>query len=50
MTYSTCKKVIEVQKARGTLNSDDMKAKLDVFLLAGRITEEQYNDLLTLIG
>lgn len=49
MTYNTCKKVIENQKAKGTLNKQDMLNKLDVFLLAGRLTEEEYNDLVRLM-
>lgn len=49
MTYTTCKKVIENQKARNTLDVVDMTSKLDVFLLAGRISNDEYNELIKLI-
>lgn len=45
MTYNYCKKII----ANGNYNKDDMLDKLDVFLLAGRITDEQYNELVALL-
>lgn len=41
MTYVYCKKIIE----GGKYDKDDMLDKLDVFLLAGRITKKQYNEL-----
>ena len=41
MTYNYCKKII----TRGNYNKYDMLDKLDVFLLAGRITDEQYKEL-----
>lgn len=41
MTYNYCKKII----TRGNYNKSDMLDKLDVFLLAGRITDEQYKEL-----
>lgn len=41
MTYTYCKKIIE----GGKYDKADMMDKLDVFLLAGRVTEEQYNKL-----
>lgn len=49
MTYVIAKKAIEVQKQRGTLNQEDMMSKLDVFLLNGRVTEDEYNKLLELM-
>lgn len=49
MTYNTCKKVIENQKAKGILNVEEMTEKLDVFLLAGRLTSEEYNELIKLM-
>lgn len=49
MTYNTCKKVIETQLRRGTLDADNMKAKLDVFLLADRITAAEYDELVALM-
>ena len=49
MTYITCKKVIENQKAKGTLDVDSMTSKLDVFLLNSRISELEYNKLIALM-
>lgn len=40
-TYNYCKKII----AKGNYDKTDMLDKLDVFLLAGRITDEQYKEL-----
>lgn len=44
MTYYLCKKLIESGKTSGLQN------KLDVFLLAGRISEEQYNELTAMLN
>lgn len=41
MTYGLIKKVI----AKGNYDKDDLLNKLDVFLLVGRITDEQYKEL-----
>ena len=41
MTYARLKKLI----TNGTYNKEDMLNKLDVFLMANRITEEQYQEL-----
>ena len=41
MTYARLKKLIE----RGAYKKEDMLNKLDVFLMANRITEEQYQEL-----
>lgn len=41
MTYGYIKKII----ARGGYDKEDIQDKLDVFLLAGRITNEQYKEL-----
>ena len=41
MTYARLKKLIE----RGAYDIEDMMNKLDVFLMANRITEEQYQEL-----
>lgn len=49
MTFLNCKKVILNRIQRGTLDVDSMKDKLDVFLLADRITEEEYNELIALM-
>ena len=48
-TAKLCKKVIEKEKANGTLNVDEMTEKLDVFLLNNRITDEEYNELVALM-
>ncbi|WP_169818515.1 hypothetical protein [Domibacillus iocasae] len=46
MTYTYCKKVIE----NGTYGTkEEMTIKLDVFLLNNRITQEQYNELVSLL-
>ena len=34
---------------RGNYNQDDLKNKMDVYLLCNRITEEQYNELMALM-
>lgn len=41
MTYERCKKLIQ----NDSYEQEDMLKKLDVFLLADRITTEQYNEL-----
>ena len=41
MTYGLIKKVI----AKGNYSKDELIDKLDVFLLAGRITDGQYKEL-----
>ena len=41
MTYARLKKLI----SRGAYDKEDMMNKLDVFLMANRITEEQYQEL-----
>lgn len=35
---------------RGTYDKEDMLKKMDVFLLNNRITEEQYTELVGLMG
>lgn len=52
MTYRNCKKLIEIAEKKGTKTQDfidDMKNKMDVFLLNDRITEEEYTELLRLL-
>ncbi len=44
-TYGLIKKLIAI----GNYDKADMLDKLDVFLLAGRITDEQYKELVALI-
>ena len=41
MTYRNCKKLIEMDR----YEYNDMLQKLDTFLLADRITQEQYTEL-----
>ena len=45
MTYTYCKSIIE----RGNYDAQEMKDKLDVFLLNNRITDEQYTELTQMI-
>ncbi|MGY5237934.1 hypothetical protein [Clostridium tertium] len=46
MTYKLCVTVIN----KGTYGTkEEMKNKLDVFLLNNRITQEEYNELVTLL-
>lgn len=46
MTYRLIKKII----AKGNYDKDDLMNKLDVFLLAGRITDDEYKELVDLIN
>ena len=46
MTFELIKKIISIGKYEKT----DLLNKMDVFLLADRITQEQYQDLRTLMG
>lgn len=46
MTYARLKKLIE----NGAYDRKSMLSKVDVFLLASRITEEQYQELVGMIG
>lgn len=46
MTYLRTKKLIEA----GNYVREDMLNKLDVFLLGNRITQEQYDELVKLMG
>ncbi len=45
MTYSRLKKLIE----NGNYIKEDIMNKMDVFLMAKRITKEQYEELLDMI-
>lgn len=47
MTYTLCKRVIQ-NNSYGT--KDEMMEKLDVFLLNNRITKDQYNELVEMLG
>ncbi|WP_250227593.1 hypothetical protein [Anaeropeptidivorans aminofermentans] len=46
MTYTRLKTLI----TRGQYNKEDMLNKMDVFLLADRMTNEQYNELISLMN
>ncbi len=49
-TYEICKSVIFNQKSKGSLNAEDMLSKLDIFLLGGRLSGEQYNELVAIVN
>lgn len=52
MTYRNCKKLIEIKKRKGGMNQawmEEMKDKLDIFLLNSRITEAEYAELIQLL-
>ncbi len=52
MTYQICIRIIDIAKKRGQATeawASDMKTKLDVFLLAGRIDDKEYRELLEMI-
>lgn len=44
MLYRTCKRMIERN------NLEDMETKLDIFYAAGKLTEAEYTELLTLLA
>lgn len=46
MTYNYCKTIIQ----SGNYDKTEMLDKLDVFLLNGRITDAEHNELTTLIS
>lgn len=45
MIYTLLKNKI----TRGTYDKEELKNKIDVYLLCNRITEEQYNELMALM-
>lgn len=47
MTYLFCKKIIENQAYE---SKEDMLIKLGVFLLNDRITQDQYNELASMLN
>lgn len=47
MTYKLCLTIIN-KETYGT--KEEMKEKLDVFLLNNRITEDEYNELIKLLN
>lgn len=46
MIYGLCKKVI----AKGNYNASELRNKVDVYFLAGRLSEDEYKELIILIG
>lgn len=44
MLYRTLKRMIERGQTEG------MEEKLDIFFAAGKLTEEEYNELLAMLG
>lgn len=52
-TYEMLTKSIEAKKQRGTLTEAyiaSTKTKMDVFLMADRITTEEYDELISLLN
>lgn len=45
-TYQMCKTLIQ----KGRYEKEDMLRKLDIFLLGGRITEDEYRELVSLMS
>jgi len=50
MTYKLMKRIIENGLKKGNLDVEDTMQKLDVFLMANRITVEEYQELVELIN
>ena len=50
MTYKLMKRLIENGIKSGTLDREATMLKLDVFLMADRITAEEYQELVELMG
>lgn len=50
MTYKLMKRLIENGIKNGTLDREATMLKLDVFLMADRITAEEYQELVELMG
>ena len=50
MTYKLMKRIIENGLKNGTLDREATLMKLDVFLMADRITVEEYQELVELMG
>lgn len=42
--------LIKTMVTKGTYEKEDILKKMDVFLLNSRLNEEQYNELVTLMG
>ena len=50
MTYKLMKRVIEKRHKKGNLDVESTMQKLDVFLMADRITVEEYQELVELMN
>ncbi|SEU28759.1 hypothetical protein SAMN05443270_4611 [Lacrimispora sphenoides] len=53
LTYNNCKKLYTTKKTKDELTPDFVEMQLgvvDVFLMAGRITEEQYTELMAILN
>ena len=50
MTYKLMKRLIENGLKKGNLDREATLLKLDVFLIADRITPEEYQELVELMG
>jgi len=50
MTYKLMKRLIESGLKKGTLDREATLLKLDVFLMADRITAEEYQELVDLMN
>ncbi len=50
MTYKLMKRIIEKGLRKGDLDVEATMQKLDVFLMADRITPEEYQDLVELMN
>lgn len=53
LTYNNCKKLYTTKKIKCELTPEFVEMQLgvvDVFLMAGRITEEQYTELMAILN
>ncbi len=53
ITYINCKTLYTIRKNNDELTSDFIEKQssvLDLFLMAGRITEEQYTELMAILN
>lgn len=50
MTYKLMKRIIENGLKKGSLDVESTMQKLDVFLMADRITVEEYQELVELMN
>lgn len=50
MTYKLMKRIIETGLKKGNLDVEATMQKLDVFLMADRITPEEYQELVEMIN